>query len=74
MEQNMSRIEFNEIIKSIGSMNEAEIHEIFSALIKRYSMLFPDNELNCVFLPRNNKKERQQILQQVTDFLLKHSA
>ena len=74
MEQNIPRVEFNEMIKWVSVMNEVEIDEILSAIINRYSLLLPECELNCIFLPRNNIKERQQIIQQMTDFLMKHPA
>ena len=71
MEQNNGRSEFGDKIKSL---NSAEIDEILFGIIRRHSELFPESELVCLFLPRNDMKERKRILKQSVDFLLKYPA
>ena len=58
----------------IRSSDIDEVDVILRSVIKRYTELEPENELICLFLPRKNMEERQQILQQVTKFLLSHTA
>ena len=70
----MSNNQFDDKIRWIDSLKDDEIDEILFAIISRYSFLFPDSEMVCLFLPRNNMEERQRILQQVTEFLLSHTA
>lgn len=70
----MSNNQFDDKIRWIDSLKDDEIDEILFAIISRYSFLFPDSEMVCLFLPRKNMEERQQILQQVTKFLLSHTA
>ena len=67
----MARKELNDVLHWIESMNSAEMDEILSAIISRYSLLYPENELIYLFLPRNAMEERKQILQLVKEFLLK---
>ena len=69
MEQNNGRSEFGDKIKSL---NRAEIDEILFGIISRHSALFPESELVCLFLPKNDMEERKRILTQSVEFLLNH--
>lgn len=72
MEQSLPKNEFDEKIRWIESINSIEMDAVLSAIISRYSALFPESELICLLLPRNNMEERQETLQQVMEFLLQH--
>ena len=74
MEQGIAKKELNDVIRWIESMNSAEMDAILSAIIDRYSLLYPESELIYLFLPRNDMVERKQILHQVVTFLLKYPA
>ena len=64
--------DINNLQIRIRSSDIDEVDVILRSVIKRYTELEPENELICLFLPRKNMEERQQILQQVTKFLLSH--
>ena len=66
--------DINNLQIRIRSSDIDEVDVILRSVIKRYTELEPENELICLFLPRKNMEERQQILQQVTKFLLSHTA
>lgn len=51
-----------------------ELDAVLDSMIKHYIELIPATELVCLFLPRNDMKERKRILKQSVDFLLKYPA
>ena len=51
-----------------------ELDAVLDSMIKHYLELIPATELVCLFLPRNDMKERKRILKQSVDFLLKYPA
>ena len=55
-------ISFDEVLQKIESADDYEIHEIMDAVRKRFAVVFPDWEVVYVSCPRNNKEERQKIL------------
>lgn len=71
MQRRNSGIELEKVIEWINSMNEIEFEAIIPAIVSRYTILFSESELHCVFLPKNNKKEREDVIRKVMDFLVK---
>ena len=53
---------FAEVLKRIETADDYEIQEIMDAVRKRFAVVFPDWEVVYVSCPRNNKEERQKIL------------
>ena len=51
-----------------------ELDAVLDSMIKHYIELIPATELVCLFLPRNDMKERKRILKQSVEFLLKYPA
>ena len=69
MEQNNVINEFDIKIKSL---NSAEMDENLLSMIRRHSALFPESEMVCLFLPKNDMEERERILTRSVEFLLNH--
>ena len=55
-------ISFDEVLQKIESADDYEIEQIMDAVRKRFAVVFPDWEVVYISWPRDNKEERQKIL------------
>ena len=67
----MTEKELDDVLHWIESMDSVEMDAILSAIIRRCSLLHPGIEMICLFLPRDDMKERKRILHLMVEFLLK---
>ena len=53
----------------ILNTNDHEIKQVVHAVIERYSLLYPDQEVTFLSLPVNDLAERQQVLASALELL-----
>lgn len=59
----------NNILEKINSATSSEINELISALLRRYSSLFPDWEIAFLSFPKGNSSDNKEQLNTIIDFL-----
>ncbi len=55
----------DELCQRIRLANPEEINDILQAAFERYRILFPNDEILYLSLPKNNPQERQRLLQMI---------
>ena len=53
----------------IEQADEVLLNDILQAIIKRYSILFPDWEVSVFSLPKNNPEERDRLVDTIIKFI-----
>lgn len=59
----------SELIRQIKQAPVEEIGDILQAAMERYRVLFPEEEILYLSLPKNNPQERQRLLQTIQPLL-----
>lgn len=59
----------DELCQRIRLANPEEINDILQAAFERYRILFPNDEILYLSLPKNNPQERQRLLQMMQNLM-----
>lgn len=59
----------HKLLAQIHCANDYEISQIISAIVRRYSVVYPDQEVLFLSLPINDIAEREQILTSALELL-----
>lgn len=54
-----------ELLSQIRQADAAALNDIAQALMDRYNVLFPNDDVFFLSLPKNNPQERQRLLQKL---------
>ena len=60
------------IMEYIENAREEQIAEILLAIMRRQEKSFPDHEMVVCSIPRCNRMKREEILEGMKQFLMKH--
>ncbi len=58
-----------DLVGEIARADEVEIEKLLKAVLRRYTVLFPDWELSAIFLQKNSNRNKQ--LDQIIELLQK---
>lgn len=58
-----------ELLSQIRQADGAALNDIAQALTERYHILFPNDDVFFLSLPKNNPQERQRLLQMMQDLV-----
>ena len=61
-------VSMQEVFRRIGVMNEKELSDTVLALMERYRILFPEEEIVFLSLPRTDPAERHRIIEYACRF------
>ena len=61
-------VSMQEVFRRIGVMNEKELSDTVLSLMERYRILFPEEEIVFLSLPRTDPAERHRIIEYVCRF------
>lgn len=59
----------DELCQRIRHAGPEEINDILQTAFERYRILFPNDEILYLSLPKNNPQERQRLLQMIQNLL-----
>ena len=56
-------VSMQDVFRRIGTMNEIELSDTVLSLMERYRLLFPEEEIVFLSLPRTDPVERHRIIE-----------
>ena len=64
-------LELNDILTQIAFAEEGELSKIVQAVVKRYDVLFPEEEVHFLSLPAKDRAAQASILRRTAELIEK---